>query len=188
VADLYERQKRYYDLRAQEYDATSWDLDSPEVAEIVAIVAALPPARTLDVGCGTGYLSQHLRGDVTLLDQSAGMLAIASARAPRAAVVQADALPLPFGNASFDRVFSSHFYGHLRPAERRLFLAEAHRVAREIVLVEQNVGHREGVERRTLADGSEHEIYKVYFNAETLLAELGEAEVLHAGAYVVARS
>ncbi|HVH51149.1 MAG TPA: class I SAM-dependent methyltransferase [Gaiellaceae bacterium] len=142
---LYERQKRYYDLRALEYDATSWDFEDPETDEIAALVASLSPVRTLDIGCGTGYLSQFHRGEVTLLDASEQMLAIASARVPAAAVVHGDALPLPFEDASFDRVFSSHFYGHLRPAERKRFLAEARRVASELVLVEQNVGHREGL-------------------------------------------
>lgn len=185
---LYEAQKRYYDLRAPEYDATSWDFEDDETEEIAALVASLSPARTLDVGCGTGYLSQFHRGEVTLLDASEQMLAIASARVPSATVVRGDALPLPFEDGSFDRVFSSHFYGHLRPPERKRFLAEARRVASELVLVEQNVGHREGVEQRTLADGSEHEVYKVYFSAESLLEELGDAELLHAGAYAVVRS
>ncbi|HET8894775.1 MAG TPA: class I SAM-dependent methyltransferase [Gaiellaceae bacterium] len=185
---LYEGQKRYYDLRAREYDASSWDVEGDEPREIAALVAALPLAHTLDVGCGTGFLSQYLRGEVTLLDASEAMLAIAAARVPGAKVVHGDALPLPFDDASFDRVFSSHFYGHLRPPERERFLAEARRVAGEVVLIEQNVTHYEGIERRRLADGSEHEVYKVYFDVETLLAELGDAELLHAGQFVVARS
>jgi ubiquinone/menaquinone biosynthesis C-methylase UbiE len=189
IADeLYEGQKRYYEQRAHEYDATSWDMDGDETKEIAGLVASLSPARTLDVGCGTGYLSQYHRGEVTLLDASEEMLAIASARVPGATVVKADALPLPFEDASFDRVFASHFYGHLRRPERVRFLAEARRVASEIVLIEQNVGHREGVERRMLADGSQHEIYKVYFSAESLLEELGDAELLHEGAYAVIRA
>ena len=38
-----------------------WDED---VAALCAVVAALLPARTLDVACGTGYLTRHLRGEV----------------------------------------------------------------------------------------------------------------------------
>lgn len=186
--DLYAGQKHYYDARAHEYDATSWPPHDDEVREIVALVAALPPARTLDVACGTGFLSQHLRGELTLLDSSERMLAIASARVPSATVVRADALPLPFEDGSFDRVFSSHFYGHLRPEEREQFRAEARRVASELVLVEQHAGYHEGLERRRLADGSEHEIYKVYWTAEVLLAELGDAELVHDGMFLVVRS
>ena len=79
--DLYERQKRYYHRRASEYDATAWEAgDAREVAELIEAIAALPPGRTLDVACGTGFLSQHLRGDLTLLDASEEMLALAAAR------------------------------------------------------------------------------------------------------------
>ncbi len=192
--DLYERQKRYYDLRAAEYDAGAWDAASDEHAEgvvaLTEVVRALPPARTLDVACGTGFLSQHLRGDLTALDASADMLELAAKRVPDATLVVGEALSLPFADASFGRVFSSFFYDHLRPAERRAFLAEARRVADELVLVQQTGGpeHWEGVERRPLRDGSEHEIYKVLFTAESLLAELDGGEVVHADdVFVVVR-
>jgi ubiquinone/menaquinone biosynthesis C-methylase UbiE len=187
VDDLYERQKRYYHLRAGEYDATAWeealatDWAAPEVEALVAAIGALPPARTLDVACGTGFLTQHLRGERTLLDASEDMLAIAAQRVPGAALVHADALPLPFPDGAFERVFSGQFYDHLRPPERARFLAEARRVAPELVLCEQSRGpeHREGPERRVLEDGSVHEIYTTYFGAESLLAELGGGELLH---------
>jgi len=179
---VYAGQKRYYHLRAGEYDRGAWDPGDPEVARLVDLVAGLPPARTLDVGCGTGFLSQHLRGDLTLLDASEDMLGIAASRVPAAALVQADAPPLPFADVAFERVFSSHFYDHLRPTERRVFLAEARRVAPELVLVQQRGDmHLEGQERRVLEDGSSHEIYKTYFTAESLLAELGGGGLLYKG-------
>lgn len=185
--DLYERQKRYYDLRAREYDATAWVADGfragNEVAAVVALLAGLPPARTVDVACGTGFLSRHLPGELTLLDASEEMLAIAAARAPHARVVHADALPLPFADASFERVVASAFYDHLRPPDRARFLDEARRVAGELVLVEQTRGpeHREGLEERFLRDGGRHEIYTTYFTPHSLLAELAGGELLHAG-------
>ena len=83
-----------------------------------AALAALPPARTLDVACGTGFLTQHLRGQLTGLDQSAAMLEVAAARLPNAELVLADALPLPFADGTFERVFTGHFYGHLEEDER----------------------------------------------------------------------
>jgi demethylmenaquinone methyltransferase/2-methoxy-6-polyprenyl-1,4-benzoquinol methylase len=185
--DLYERQKRYYHLRAGEYDETSWEAQDGwgrlEVEHVSAAIRGLPPARTLDVACGTGFLSRHLRGDLTLLDASDAMLEIASSRVPHAQLVHADALPLPFADRSFDRVFSGLFYDHLRPPERERFLAEARRVGDELVLVEQTRGaeHREGPERRCLEDGDVHEIHKTYFSADSLLTELGGGELLHAG-------
>lgn len=188
---LYERQKRYYDLRAGEYDATAWDViddvEAEEVAGLVEALAQLPAARTVDVACGTGFLSQHLPGQLTLLDASEGMLAQAGSRVPDAEVVHADALPLPFGDGSFGRVFSSHFYDHLQPSERALFRSEARRVGDELVLV-QELGeeHREGSTRRDLRDGSRHEIYKVLFTLETLLDELGGGDLLFHGSLFVA--
>jgi SAM-dependent methyltransferase len=185
VRDLYERQKRYYDLRAQEYDSTSWEAtdESEAVLGVIGAVAALSPARTLDVACGTGFLSQHLRGDLTLLDASSEMLAIATTRLPEARLVHGEALPLPFSDGSFGRIFSSAFYGHLRPPERTRFLAEARRVADELVLVEQSRGaeHQEGREERFLNSGDRHEIYTAYFSPNSLLAELEGGELLYAG-------
>jgi ubiquinone/menaquinone biosynthesis C-methylase UbiE len=186
--DLYERQKRYYHLRAHEYDATAWEPTDArgrrELLGLVEAVAALPPAHTLDVACGTGFVSQHLRGDLALLDASEEMLAIAAARLPHAQVVHGDALPLPFADSSFERVFSGQFYDHLRAQERAWFLAEARRVAPELVLLEQTRGleHFEGFEERFLESGERHEIYTAYFSPESLLAELGGGELRYASA------
>src|SRR5919202_1656132 len=141
--------KAYYEARAREYD--EWyeglgrfdGLDRPqwdeEVRELEATLASLPPARTLDVACGTGFLTRHLRGEVVGLDQSAAMLDVARERMPEAEFVQGDALELPFADASFDRVLTGHFYGHLEEAERLRFLAEARRVAAELVVVDSAV-------------------------------------------------
>src|SRR3954452_13801693 len=131
--------RAYYARRAREYD--DWwlgtglfaDRDRPgwheEVDELIRVLAALPPARTLDVACGTGFLTRHLRGELTALDQSSEMLEIAATRLRRARIMQAEAVPLPFGDATFDRIFTSHFYGHLAAGEAERFRSEAKRVA-----------------------------------------------------------
>ena len=191
-------ERRYYELRAPEYD--DWYLgrgqhegiDRPgwdeELARLVAVIAALPAGRVLDVACGTGFLTRHLRGDVTGIDQSATMLEIASDRCPDATFLQADALALPFADRSFDRVFTGHFYGHLRADDREQFLSEARRLAPELVVVDTalrpGVG-REEVHERILSDGSRHEIYKRYFAPQELERELGGGRTLHAGAWFV---
>ena len=138
--------KAYYEARAPEYD--DWWLGTgvfeqrerpgweQEREAMIASLAALPAARTLDVACGTGFLTRHLPGEVTGLDQSPAMLELASARVPGARFVQCDALRLPFQDGTFDRVFTSHFYGHLEDLERVPFLAEARRVAPELVIVD----------------------------------------------------
>ena len=194
--------KAYYDARAREYD--EWyeglgrfdGLDRPqwddEVRELEGVVASLPPVRTLDVACGTGFLTRHLRGEIVGLDQSASMLAIAQDRVPAGEFVQGDALELPFEDGSFDRVFTGHFYGHLEPDVREAFLVEAWRVAPELVVVDSAVRpDREAEERqeRVLNDGSRWEVYKRYFTGAGLATELGGGEVLHEGRwFVVVRS
>lgn len=194
--------KAYYEARAPEYDdwwlgtgafearvRPGWDA---EREALIATIAALPPARTLDVACGTGYLTRHLPGEITGLDQSGSMLELASARVPEAGFVESDALRLPFADDTFERVFTSHFYGHLDDAERTRFLAEARRVAPELVVVDSAL--RDDVEpvelqERVLSDGSRWQVLKRFFEPDGLAAELGGAETIFAGHwFVVVRS
>ena len=191
--------KAYYEARAPEYD--DWWLgtglferrDRPgwdeEREGLIETISSLRSARTLDVACGTGFLTRHLPGEITGLDQSAAMLELASQRAPEAGFVQSDALRLPFQDGMFDRVFTSHFYGHLEEHERERFLVEARRVAAELVVVDSAL--REDVEplelqERILGDGSRWQVYKRYFDPIELAAELGGGETLLAGRWFVA--
>ena len=191
--------RAYYDARAAEYD--DWWLGTglfsdrvrpgwaDEVATLVAVVARLPPARVLDVACGTGFLTRHLRGSLTALDQSPRMVEVARGRLPDATVVCGDAVPLPFADGAFDRVVTSHFYGHLLPDERAQFVAEARRVAGELVVVDSarrpEVGTEEWQER-VLSDGSRHRVYKRFFRGAELAEELGGGDVLMDGRWFVA--
>jgi len=188
----------YYDLRAPEYD--DWllgtglyaDLDRPgwheEVWELERVIANLPPLSTLDVACGTGFLTRFLRGRVAGLDQSQRMLDIAAMRVPGGSFTVGDGLNLPYGDKSFDRVVTGHFYGHLNEEERTRFLAEAQRVASELVIIDaalhEGVQPEEQQERR-LQDGSLHQVYKRYFEPGALADELGGGETLHAGTWFV---
>jgi ubiquinone/menaquinone biosynthesis C-methylase UbiE len=117
------------------------------------------------------------------------MLEIASRRLPNASVVRGDALRLPFADASFERVATMSFHGHLEDGDRRQFLAEARRVADELVVVDAALRpdvEPEQLEERALADGSRWTVYKRYFAAEGLRAELGGGEILYAGRWFVA--
>jgi ubiquinone/menaquinone biosynthesis C-methylase UbiE len=78
---------------------------SEEVEELTDTLRSLPPSRTLDVACGTGFLTRYLPGEVVAIDQSAEMARIAAARMPDVRVLQGDAVPLPFADADFDRLF-----------------------------------------------------------------------------------
>ena len=190
--------KAYYERRAPEFD--EWytgagvfaDRERPgweaELALLLRVVADLPAARVLDVGCGTGYLTRRLRGRVFGLDQSPSMLGRARHQAPHARLLRGDALALPFPDAAFERVFAAHLYGHLLPDERLRFLDEARWVAPELVVVD--AGPRGGPPRdewqdRILSDGSRHRVYKRFFTGESLAAELGGGRVLHEGHWFV---
>jgi ubiquinone/menaquinone biosynthesis C-methylase UbiE len=193
--------QEYYDRRAPEYD--DWylgaglfaDRDRPgwenEVDRLVHALGGMPGGRTLDVACGTGFLTRHLRGDVVGIDQSEVMLAEARRQAPRSVYVQGDALSLPFPDQSFDRVFAAHFYGHLEGSERDTFLAEARRVAHELVVVDSaraGAEQDEARQERTLNDGSRWEVYKRWFTAEGLATELGGATIFEGNWFVAVRS
>jgi ubiquinone/menaquinone biosynthesis C-methylase UbiE len=191
--------KEYYDTRAPEYD--EWYLglgvfaqrDRPgwdeELRALIRTIAALPAARTLDVACGTGFLTQHLRGEITALDQSERMLRITGERVEHARLVQGDALDLEFGADSFERVFTGHFYGHLQAPERGRFLQHARRISPELVVIDAAArpDHERGEwQTRVLNDGSRFDVYKRYFDPAELARELGRGTVLHAGSWFVA--
>jgi len=137
--DYLERMKEYYERRAAEYDGAYLGTgaysgrDRPgfgeELARVVTLVEGLPPARVLDVGCGTGFMTRHLKGEVVGLDQSAAMLRIAQGRVPGASFVRGDALSLPFPDGAFGRAFVGNLLGVLPPPERAALVREARRVA-----------------------------------------------------------
>ena len=189
--------KAYYDARAPEYD--DWwlgrglhaDRERPgweqALRALEHAIGSLPPARTLDVACGTGFLTRHLRGDVVGLDASERMLEVARGQAPRARFVQGDALALPFDDGAFERVFTSYFYCHLEEAERERFLSEARRVAAELVVVGSRwngVDPQTRWEERRLKDGSTWTVYKRVFVPAELAAEVA-GTVVHQNRYFV---
>lgn len=186
-----DQMRAHFDQRAAGYDG--WWLGtgsfaererpgwSAEVEQLIGVVRALPPARVLDVACGTGFLTRHLRGELVALDQSARMVEIAEARMPHARVLQGDVAPLPFDDGEFDRVFTSHFFHHLSPDRRAAFIAEARRVGRELVVAEDvrraNAPAEEWHER-ILSDGSHRRMHRHSFIAAELITELGTGQVL----------
>ena len=191
--------KAYYERRASEYD--DWylgrgrfaDRDRPgwseELDELRRALGALPPARSLDVACGTGFLTRNLPGEVVGLDQSESMLEEARRQAPEATFATGDALELPFPDGSFERVFTAHFYGHLDEADRLRFLGEARRVATELVVVDSALRpdvEPEELQERILDDGSRWEVYKRYFTPAGLADELGGGSTLLDGRWFVA--
>jgi ubiquinone/menaquinone biosynthesis C-methylase UbiE len=191
----------YYDARASEYDATTYELlqhDRDAVVSLAALetfVSGLSPGRVLDVGCGTGWLTRLLAGPVVALDASEAMLAETARRVPDAECVRATIPPLPFPDGSFSRVFTSHVYSHLdSPWLRRDFVSEALRVAEELVVVEEQwrsgltaVTTRDGWQERRLGDGTTHLVYKRYLSPAQLADELRGTVVHETPAFFAVR-
>ena len=124
------------------FDAWSTFYDLPPVQAAVyrpmhdAVVGELradPPDRLLDIGCGTGILTDRVDGDlepdVTAgCDFSLGMLQQAAGKRPDLSWVAADAQRLPFADASFDAAVSTEAF-HWFPDQDEA-LRELHRVLR----------------------------------------------------------
>lgn len=187
----------YYERRSAEYD--DWylgvglfaDRDRPgwedELSAVQEVVSSLPPTRTLDVACGTGFITRNLRGRIVAMDSSPGMLAESRARHDHP-LVRADAFALPFRSGSFDRVFTGHFYGHLDPEQRARFRVESHRVAPTLVVLDAALRddvESEQIQERVLKDGSSHRVFKRYFTASQLASELGGGRPLFEGRWFV---
>jgi len=194
TADYYERRVAEYDEwytgegKFAERDRPGWDR---EVNQVVDLLRCLPPGRTLDAACGTGFLTRHLQGFVVGVDQSPSMVAIAQSRLPEGLAIVGDALHLVVADHAFDRVLAGHFYGHLPADERNAFLAEARRVATELLIVDSAL--RPGVEaeqwqQRILNDGSRHRVYKRYLSAGQLAEEIDGQPLLDGQWFVAARA
>jgi len=102
------------------------------------VQAAMPTVgRVLDVGCGTGTMAVLIKQlypkvDLVGLDPDPKALRRAGRKAKRASVSiqfdQGSADTLPYPDASFERVFSSFMFHHLRPDQRPKILQEVSRV------------------------------------------------------------
>jgi len=122
-------------------------LKAPWIAERLRNAISRRPARVLDVGCGAGFLANHLAGEghhVVGMDMSVGSLRAARSgplrgRSPslpgtfpdalsRKAWLAADAYRLPFADGSFDAVCALDFLEHVTAPHR--VIAEAARVLR----------------------------------------------------------
>jgi len=106
-------------------------------AEVLALLAAQPGERVLDVGSGPGFLVASLAdavgatGAVHGLDRSASMNAVARdllATRPWATIDTGDASDLPYPDRAFDAAVSTQVYEYV--ADVSTALVELHRVLR----------------------------------------------------------
>jgi SAM-dependent methyltransferase len=115
------------------FDDEIWELVEsaaapPHLARFVRDLGQFGSA--LDLGCGDGRLSSHLRAEhLTLADVSAVALERARQRLPAARRVELEPdAPLPLPDGAFDAVLCAETIEHVRDVQ--LLLSEARRVLR----------------------------------------------------------
>jgi SAM-dependent methyltransferase len=192
----------YYNRRAPEYDGgidgayqyfwslgVDVDLEAlrAERRAVTRELARLPPCAFVDVGAGPGVFTAQIPGSGFAIDQSENALHRLRVEVGDVPAVRADATALPLCANAVTRLFAGHLYGHLEPPERATFLAEARRIADELLILDSGLppGARpEEWQTRSLSDGSTHTVYKRHFDIDVLLAEVG-GEPLFGGRYFV---
>ncbi len=174
--DWYERRGRYRDPRT---DA----LWAEELAKLDEWADEWGSGRVLEIACGTGRWTAHLAArpevtEVVAVDASEAMLEECRrkvrAGAEKVRWVLADAYDLPFGPGEFDALFTGFFLSHV-PPERAGRLLESYtsllRPGGEAGLYDSLLpdgAEPVQVQRRALRDGSEYDVLKVYYTADTL--------------------
>jgi ubiquinone/menaquinone biosynthesis C-methylase UbiE len=158
-----------------------------EADQLDRCLEALPPTRFVEVGAGPGTFTGFLTGSGLATDQSPRALKTLQTLVPHVPAVRADAFNLPLADRSVERFFAAHLYGLLLPEERETLLEEAQRVAREVLILD--AGRPEGVQaaewqKRTLPDGTQYQVFRRHFDAETLATEVG-GDVLFDGTFYV---
>jgi SAM-dependent methyltransferase len=110
---------RVYDEMAAEY-AVIYGSELAEASSdtefLDAALASFPAGPVLDVGCGPAQISSYLidRGRTAIgVDFAPGMLAAAAKLVPRATLIAADLLALPFRPESCAAVIASYSLHHL---------------------------------------------------------------------------
>ncbi len=105
--------------------------------------------RGLDIGCGTGSFMAVLRamksGELYGMDISRRMVRHASKKYGDTEFLVGSALNLPFGDSSFDAVFSTMMMHHLTDKERAIACSEILRVLRKGGTYYSLEFHRDGL-------------------------------------------
>lgn len=165
--ELREQTRAAYNVVAADYAAmmpdTSFEapLDLAMIDEFVRLVDARPSRRVLDAGCGPGRMITHLRAasphlEVTGVDLSEEMIALAQQAHPTVRFARADLTDVPFEAAQFDAVFAWYSVIHLPPAQLRYVVAEFARLLAPGGLV--LLGYQTGTGERHLSKPYGHDI------------------------------
>jgi ubiquinone/menaquinone biosynthesis C-methylase UbiE len=115
---------RSYDSVADVYDRVHAPRFAEAARDLVAELHVAEGDRVLDVGTGTGASAVEAGkagGRVVGIDRSLAMLDVGARRRPELALVAAEAIDLPFGNARFDVVTGNFVLAHFAKVETALF-------------------------------------------------------------------
>jgi SAM-dependent methyltransferase len=131
-------QGQLWGARAQDWAAYVEQVGLPLFGATLDAARVTADTRLLDAGCGAGLLAllASFRGaQVTAVDASPGLLAIARQRLPAADVREGDLEALPFADASFDAVaaVNSVFYAADMGAAMRELVRVARRGGRVVI-------------------------------------------------------
>jgi ubiquinone/menaquinone biosynthesis C-methylase UbiE len=122
----------YYDQLASTYDADRFAnsygqfIDRRE-RQILETSLAPNANRILDIGCGTGRLTNYATHGCDASGQSLGL---AADRHPSKAFAQADVVDLPYQTGDFDAAFCFHVYMHLDVQAIKSSFSEVSRILR----------------------------------------------------------
>jgi SAM-dependent methyltransferase len=188
--ELLDSQIAYYRRLAREYDATyGEDLEAAR-ARITNVLDLLEPrGRVLEIACGTGMWTQELADRTDQLvgvDAAAEALVLARDRLPVGAAQLLVADVFEWEPAvRFDAVFMAFWLSHVPRSRWDEFferLGDWLLPGGRILIVDEHLGGQ-AAERfvstgsdiaiRTLSDGSEHRLVKVYLDPPRLKARLG---------------
>ncbi|NLO84402.1 MAG: class I SAM-dependent methyltransferase [Clostridiales bacterium] len=129
-----------FDIWAGDYDASVKEADESNcypfagyrnvMTMIYQTIMHQAPAKVLDIGFGTGFLTSKLYGagnEITGIDFSAEMIQIAAAKMPNANLVQWDFtldIPLSLSEQTFDFIVSTYALHHLNDDQKLTFITQ----------------------------------------------------------------
>ncbi len=125
-------------MSAQLYDkkyfraSKKFQANNERLENLVDIIASFKPQNVLDVGCGRGFLVQHLRWrgiSATGTDWSSDAAEIGIIND----IVVANATSLPFKDKAFDVVVSTDFLEHIPKDGLNRVVLEMHRVGKRVL-------------------------------------------------------